>query len=37
MDTVINGVAEAVDLIQVVSSEPSSDEPDLGAAVAANL
>jgi hypothetical protein len=39
-DTVINGldqgVAEAVDLIQV-SSELSSDEPDQGAAVAANL
>jgi hypothetical protein len=41
MDTVINrldqGVAEAVDLIQVVSSELSSDEPDQGAAVSANL
>ena len=41
MDTVINGldqgVAVAVDLIQVVSSELSSDEPDQGAAVAANL
>jgi hypothetical protein len=40
MDTVIDGldqgVAEAVDLIQV-SSELSSDEPDQGEAVAANL
>jgi hypothetical protein len=40
MDTVINGldqgVAVAVDLIQV-SSELSSDEPDQGAAVTANL
>jgi hypothetical protein len=41
MDTVINGldqgVAKAVDLIQVVRSELSSDERDQGAAVAANM
>jgi hypothetical protein len=41
MDTEINGldqgVDEAVDLIQVVSSELSSDEPDQGVAVAASL
>jgi hypothetical protein len=40
MDAVINGldqgVAEAVDLIQA-SSELSSNEPDQGATVAANL